>query len=115
MICSVCGGHDPAKLSAALANPPTVATDLLDAKAWAYIGKQAACGDSEAQSLIDLLKEQVEAARNWSTIPAQAPSPVADKSSAPPPADSLLFRTFLIGASPAGYPTWRRGDGPVHG
>jgi hypothetical protein len=38
-------------------DPPTVATDLLDAKAWAYIGRQAACGDSEAQSLIDLLNQ----------------------------------------------------------
>jgi hypothetical protein len=38
-------------------DPPTVATDLLDAKAWAYIGRQAACGDSEAQFLIDLLNQ----------------------------------------------------------
>jgi hypothetical protein len=33
---------------------------LLDARAWAYIGKRAICGDLEAQSLINLLESQDE-------------------------------------------------------
>jgi hypothetical protein len=33
---------------------------LLDAKAWAYIGRRAICGDSDAQSLINLLESQDE-------------------------------------------------------
>ena len=44
----------------------------LDARAWAYIGKQAMCGDPAATGLIDLLNES----------PAPQPAPHRSKSHA---------------------------------
>jgi hypothetical protein len=62
---SVC--QPPAAQPAAPAGGLVEGVDLLDAKAWAYIGKRAILGDDDAQSLIDLLNNP----------PAAQPAPPA--------------------------------------